>query len=76
MPWSPTVIWEQETLFFPAVSVFHNCAIRNLFQVKTGIVCLDKTQYNWASDLVGITGIKSNKKFLIPKHKGSKQMSF
>lgn len=76
VPWSPTVIWEQETFFFPVVSVFYNCAIRNLFQVETCIVCLDKTQYNWASSLIGITGIKPNEQFLIPKHKGSKQMSF
>lgn len=60
VPWPPAVIWEQ-ACFIPAAPVFYNCAMRDLFQVKTCIVCLDKPQYNWASDLVGITGIQLSK---------------
>lgn len=61
MLWSPSMIQEQQACFFHALSVFCNCAIRGLIQVKPCTACLDKTQYNWASNLVGITGIQLNK---------------
>lgn len=60
---------------FPTASVFYNYATRDLFQVKTCIVCLDKTQYNWASNLVGITGIQlKQEQIFIPKNKECKKM--